>query len=333
MKENNLENILSQYDESIQLYNDFSSKTELLLNSFVKDELNPHQIKFRIKDRNSLTQKIIKKNYKYSNLNEITDILGFRIVLYFEDDIDTIEEIIKTEFKIDIDNSIDKRTLEVDRFGYRSLHYVVSLHEERLKLREYKNFKDLKFEIQVRSILQHSWAEIEHDIGYKGANEIPHSAKRTFYRVAALLEQADIEFTKLRQEIIEFEKQISQDLATKQSSIKLDASSLIAFIKNSKLLKEIEKKIEIELNCPLSSDNDISNEFISPEFINDLKIAGITDIVELEKSLDKNQNLIIDKQKIFVETLKESKIWNRLTFSKGAPVIWLRDWLKENQTL
>lgn len=61
MKENNLENILSQYDESIQLYNDFSSKTELLLNSFVKDELNPHQIKFRIKDRNSLTQKIIKK--------------------------------------------------------------------------------------------------------------------------------------------------------------------------------------------------------------------------------------------------------------------------------
>lgn len=329
MNNKNLDEILTQYDESMELFKDLSSKIELLLNSLIQDELNPHQIHSRIKDRNSLAEKITKKNYKYSSLKEITDILGFRVVLYFEDDIDKVEEILKSEFWIDIDNSIDKRILEADRFGYRSLHYVVALRDDRLKLQEYKKFKGLKFEIQVRSILQHSWAEIEHDIGYKGANEIPDSAKRTFYRVAALLEQADIEFTKLRLEIKDFEKQVNHDLTTKTALIKLETSSLIAFIKNSSILKGIEKKAEIALNCQISIDLDVSNQFANLEFIDDLKNAGIMDIVQLEKSLDENQDIIIDHQQQFMSTLTKANVWEKITIRKGAPILWLRNFLKK----
>jgi len=77
------------------------------------------------------------------------------------------------------------------------LHYVASLISEREKLTEYKRFAGIKVEIQIRSTLQHAWAEIEHDIGYKGENSVPDSLKRNFSRVAALLEVADIELMQL----------------------------------------------------------------------------------------------------------------------------------------
>ena len=79
-----------------------------------------------------------------------------------------------------------------------SMHYVVSIHQNRLKFTEYKSYTNLKIEIQIRSILQHGWAEIEHDLGYKGAKGIPDEFKRDFNRISALLETADNEFDRLR---------------------------------------------------------------------------------------------------------------------------------------
>src|SRR5438309_774277 len=49
-------------------------------------------------------------------------------------------------------------------------------------------------EIQVRTILQHSWAEIEHDIQYKSVSVIPAEIRRRFMSLAGMLEIADREF-------------------------------------------------------------------------------------------------------------------------------------------
>ena len=328
MKENS-NIILTQFDESKYLYQGLADSTSTLLNSLILEKLKPHQIQFRVKDRDSLTKKLIRKNNKYSSIKEITDIIGFRVVTYFEDDIDLIERIIKSEFEIDNENSIDKRDVEVDKFGYRSVHYVVSLNKDRLKLTEYKKYKGLKFEIQIRSILQHSWAEIEHDIGYKGESEIPNTAKRTFYRVAALLEQADIEFTKLRAEIKDYENIIDEELTKDNSKIQINKSSLIGFIKSSSELEILEREMENEFNCECS--NEIDNELIgSQQLIKDLAELNINYINELENSLIKNRDKVIEGQKEFIESLtKRRKNSDTVSFIKGAPIIWLRNYLKD----
>ncbi|MCQ5042062.1 hypothetical protein NE654_13385, partial [Akkermansia muciniphila] len=73
----------------------------------------------------------------------------------------------ENEFIIDRDISIDKRkSLDPKRFGYRSLHYVVHIDPKYVKAQEYHKYHNLKLEIQISSILQYTWAEIEHDLGY-----------------------------------------------------------------------------------------------------------------------------------------------------------------------
>ncbi len=57
---------------------------------------------------------------------------------------------------------------------------VAEIKDDRIILPEYQKFKDKKFEIQIRTILQHAWAEIEHDRDYKFTGELPINIKRRF---------------------------------------------------------------------------------------------------------------------------------------------------------
>ena len=84
--------------------------------------------------------------------------------------------------------------IEEERFGYQSVHYLVTLNQARTALPEYQRFANSKVEVQVRTILPHSWAEIEHDIQYKSSATIPRDIKRRFMSLAGLLEIADREF-------------------------------------------------------------------------------------------------------------------------------------------
>ena len=309
--------ILIDFDSTKFLYQEFGEIVTALVKSLIGQTISIHQISFRIKDRDSLSTKLIRKNNKYTSIKDITDIVGLRIVLYFEDDIDRIAEVFKKEFDIDIPNSIDKRDVEADKFGYRSLHYVASLNKTRLALTEYKKFKGIKFEVQIRSILQHSWAEIEHDLGYKGESEIPQTAKRTFYRVAALLEQADIEFVKLRKEISEHETLIKQQIVIDTSSVKIDKSALIAFIKESTALNEIERSIE-NVACRRGSISDSS--YIPEVVIKRLKEHNITTLNEIENLLVENRDSIIEFVRKEYSAILEPR---PETFVAGGSIIWL----------
>lgn len=164
--------------------------------------------------------------------------MGFWIILYFEDDIYEVEKIIRREFDIDEKNSVAKRHIDADKFGYRSLHYVVALNEKWLRLPEYQKFENVKFEIQIRSILQHSWAEIEHDIGYKGEMK-SLNCQTYFYRIAALLEQADIEFVKLKNELKIHELSLSQKINSEIQDILIDKASLKAYILESPTIDKL----------------------------------------------------------------------------------------------
>jgi len=161
----------------------------------------------RVKTFESLLGKITRKNY--SSMEEITDILGVRIILYLESDVSKVSTIISEAFEVDPSKSINKSDeLMVDQMGYRSDHYICTLGAERLKLSELKPFKDYKFEIQVRTILQHAWAEIEHDRSYKYPGDLPKKYRRRLNLLAGTLELLDREFSSLVEDLDDHEKSI-----------------------------------------------------------------------------------------------------------------------------
>ena len=73
--------ILKDYDERKEVLSDFTIKMEQLLSELLKNNgIQIHQVSSRMKERSSLEKKIIRKEDKYKSLNEITDIVGIRII-------------------------------------------------------------------------------------------------------------------------------------------------------------------------------------------------------------------------------------------------------------
>jgi ppGpp synthetase/RelA/SpoT-type nucleotidyltranferase len=272
-------NILKSYDDNKKLYNNLQNKLIVLLQELLLNNVNYHDISSRVKEKDSLEKKIDLKNGKYLIIEDITDIVGCRIISYFEDDVKKIVEIIKNEFTIDDSNSINKKAIiESDKFGYLSYHLVCTISTNRLSLPEYIPYKNIKFEIQVRSILQHAWAEIEHDIGYKSSIDIPKEIKRKFSRIAGLLETADENFCEIKKSIKNYESKIGKS-HNNLLETDLNLNSLFLFTRESKIVKELDNYIA-SANINISLDEDPDKDFFSGDIkrLNYFKINTIENL-------------------------------------------------------
>src|SRR5215213_9284904 len=88
--------ILREYDESLDLYRGLTSKVESLMIEMLQDKnIQVHSITSRVKERDSLREKIARTGKNYAELSDITDITGVRIITYFEDDVDKIAEYVE----------------------------------------------------------------------------------------------------------------------------------------------------------------------------------------------------------------------------------------------
>nr|MZG82510.1 GTP pyrophosphokinase [Photobacterium lucens] len=164
----------------------------------------------RTKDKKSALEKINRKSYKNPK-SQMTDLSGIRIILYFESDINKVSELISDSFDIDFDNSLDKsKVLSKDQIGYRSVHYVCTLGQGRSNLPEYLELGELKFEVQVRTILQHAWAELAHDSSYKFSGTLPPEIERKLYLYAGMLEIADKGFDEISAQIDSYKKSVDE---------------------------------------------------------------------------------------------------------------------------
>ena len=153
-----------------------------------------HQVSARAKDPNSLLKKIREKEYD-SPESDVTDQIAVRVITYFLDQVDPIAARLAEAFVVDRDHSQDKRTkLSVREFGYRSVHLVVQARLTGVEGPAADPLKTSWFEIQVRSLLEHAWAEIEHDVRYKSGVVYPDEVVRQFAQIAAQLEAVDQKF-------------------------------------------------------------------------------------------------------------------------------------------
>lgn len=136
----------------------------------------------------------------------MTDVAGLRIIMFFDSDVTFAAGLVYREFQVDEANSEDKRApAEGDRFGYRSYHLVATLRDDRAHLPEWHRFVGLQAEIQLRTVLAHAWAAIDHQLAYKQAEPgLSTSGQRLLSRLSAMLETADELFDRLRDSEDEF---------------------------------------------------------------------------------------------------------------------------------
>ncbi len=242
-------------------------------------------IEHRVKEEKSLAGKLERKGDMYSGLEDLTDILGARVICFFSDEIDKIGKKVEESFVVDWENFSDKRALiREDSFGYLSLHYICSLP-----------FGDKwpdeicgrKFEIQIRTILQHTWSVLNHDIGYKSEFGMPRDVSRQFARLAGLMELADDEFVRTRDNMNGYTEQIRQKIIdNKADDIHINMVSLKEYVNRNICMKEFLSRIAA------ISGAEISN--IDPEsYIIQLKFLGIETLGQLREMIQRNEELAL----------------------------------------
>lgn len=300
-----ISNIMTEFDKKYVYLENFVKYIETTLKTLIDNRgILIHSVNSRLKARDSLSKKIEIKN-KYHNLSEITDVCGIRIITYFSDEVDKIAELLEEEFTIDTDNSIDKRQADdPTKFGYVSLHYVLSLDDKRSSLKENSNFKDLKVEIQVRTILQHAWAEIEHDLGYKSEHDIPEQIKRKFSRLAGLIELADEEFLSIKKLRTSYREEINSEINNLDSRLKdddhqnevtemsqdkltkIDIVSIEAYLDSERYIGFLKGKFnnQSEIRIP---GGDFKSSRLS-RIVNLCSLKNIKTIADLDKFIHKN---------------------------------------------
>lgn len=216
--------LLAEYDRALPLLEERGEAVARRLRELLAAEpsLKVHSVSWRLKSRESLAGKLARPDKSYSDLWMLTDLVGVRVITYFADGVDRVGELVEANFPVDFERSIDKRRREPTEFGYRSLHYVCPIGRP---LPEHAYY-----EIQARTVLEHAWAEIEHDLGYKATDEIPLAVRRRLSRLAGLLELADQEFGAIRADLETYARALPERIDAAGAAIPLDGYSLVALL-------------------------------------------------------------------------------------------------------
>jgi putative GTP pyrophosphokinase len=179
-----------QWDDLVDIYNDyqesldeFNEEAEYLFRKVIKFK-KVHSCKFRVKDPEHLIEKIIRKNIKGGELvtkenyrDKFHDLIGLRAIHLYKEDWEHINDQIykkwssnfiglpyayirkgdSLEFISKFENIEGKGEVREHQFGYRSIHYIICITRDN---------KKYYAELQVRTIFEEGWSEIDHDIKY-----------------------------------------------------------------------------------------------------------------------------------------------------------------------
>ncbi len=227
------EELLRQFHDRYPIYQRIEEVSmQKLQEALDNQQLYVTSVEHRIKKEQSLTGKLELKGSKYQSLADITDIFGMRVITFYTDDVDKVAAIVKNIFEVDWHESIDKRKHELNSFGYNSLHFICRIPKKLFFDPEMPQVNEYRFEIQMRTALQHVWSTIEHDMGYKPGVNIPTEYRRQFSRLSGMLELIDDEFSRVRSELTEYQRRIKSLVSSGElSEVPLDKNSFLSYLK------------------------------------------------------------------------------------------------------
>jgi ppGpp synthetase/RelA/SpoT-type nucleotidyltranferase len=167
-------------------------------------------------------------------LREIGDQLGVRVITYVRDDVAAVADLLADQVVLADDRDLGRETASQGRFGYASRHLQIVLDAAREGQPAYAHLAGRNVQVQIRTVLQHAWAEFEHDIRYKGTVPAEHAPDfdRRFTLAAGLLELADLEFSTIRDRLRGPLAQAGQhaDPVAADDDPRLDPRELAAFL-------------------------------------------------------------------------------------------------------
>lgn len=236
-------------------------------------ELAPEAIvQTRAKTVPSVAGKIIRQRVP---VDELTDLCGGRVIAHTPEEVVAVSRFIEDTFSIDRKNSQDvSERLGASEFGYRSVHYILSFPSQSfnahgVKLEIPESVGPLKGEVQVRTLLEHAWADFSHDRFYKNSFEVPDRWKRELAVIAASLESADRSFSRIHSGLGAYassygaymsDDEIDAEIAIQEAVLEYDPGNagLAARIGKLAITRErFDKAIEVLTPFVESGDHDV----------------------------------------------------------------------------
>lgn len=309
--------IIDQYTLQFPVQDTYTNKLHNLIVELIKgQDTHFHIIEKRTKTIESFKSKIERKKDKYLDpLNEITDLTGLRIILYYHDDIDRVIRMIKKEFTIDeINSNYKKANSSPDVFGYTSTHIIVSINNERGAWTEWSKYSLLKAEIQIKTVLQHAWASISHALQYKSKEDIPSKLQRQLFRLAGLFELADEEFLSIRDKHFQLLDKIGAIENIEKSNNDINLLTIEKYITDSALVSEL---FGIAINTGFSDIKNLSRVKEDVKF-NFSQLVTLCHKFEISKIRDLHDILLRGKSNAVLAFSKVFKAHKEATI-KGSP--------------
>lgn len=307
--------ILSEYRDNLVIYRGMKDDIEDILNRILeRNHIKIANLSIRIKQEKSLTKKIMYKN-KYHHIGDITDVVACRIITLFETDVERLKNLICENFEVV--ELVDKRKKENtmrEEYGYNSLHIIVKFTKERCELVEYAPYKDIAFEIQIRTSLQHAWCEIEHGLGYKSEYEIPKHIRRRLNRLSATIELLDEEFVAIEKEVDAY----NQGLEHEEKIMKTDINilSLQKYVLHQPFLKQLMRDLSETYGLDLEYDVGLISQF---RVVQRLNYMGYGYIHELDELLKTHEQQIRFISKTWLDLAKKDKT----TINYYVCLVWI----------
>lgn len=207
------------YESYAPVFNEVLANIEAKLKASIKIASIP-TFKTRIKSFTSYYKKILRQKPKEAaeskSLVTLTDMIGIRVICAFLEDLDIVEQQLVTYFNV---KEIERKGAQQSfrEFGYESVHVLIAIPEDCKPKKELDPPlpDEVVCEIQIRTILQDAWAEVEHELIYKSEfNPFDKPLRRKLASINASLTLADTIF----QEIRDYQNRLQSELGTRRNT-------------------------------------------------------------------------------------------------------------------
>ena len=219
------------YTQEYEQYKLFAEILRTILENACEIDAPLAIVQARAKTVSSFAEKVLRKKDKYKNpVQQLTDLCGARVITHTQDQVNEVCRFIEKNFEVDWGNSLDVGSrLKSNEFGYLSVHYIVTLKQDSIMgiIIPLDKIAEKKAEIQVRTMLQHTWSDILHDRVYKSTFKVPAKFERESARLAATLEAADKEFREFTLDYERYKRNYTAHMDRDERKNEIDTLKLI----------------------------------------------------------------------------------------------------------